>query len=68
MARQCERGEAPGGAAQQLLEAAVLVRELQHVNQVPFMRLAVDAEQADGGRDRGLRLPRRSPLDGRQRL
>ena len=32
------------------------------------MRLAVDAEQADGGRHRRLRLPRRRSLKRRQRL
>ena len=51
-----ERAEAGRGAAQQLLEAGVLVGELQRLDQVALVRLAVDAEQADGRGDRRLRL------------
>ena len=68
MARDPERAKAGGGGAKQILEAGVLVRELQRFHQIVFVAGAVDVEEADGGRDRRLRLPRRRALDGRQRL
>ena len=55
-AGDAERAEAGRGAAQQFLEAGVLVGELQRLDQIALVRLAVDAEQADRGRDRRLRL------------
>ena len=63
-----ERAEARRGAAQQLLEADVLVRELQGLDQIALVRLAVDAEQADRRGDRRLRRLRRGALQPGQRL
>ena len=54
-----ERAKAGGGAAQQFLEAGILVRELQRVDEIALVRLAVDVEQADRGGDRRLRGLRR---------
>src|SRR5438874_6556257 len=48
--RQC--GEPGGRAAQQFLEPFVLVRELEHLDEIADVRLAVDPEETNGGGDR----------------
>src|SRR5439155_22971880 len=58
-----KRAEAGGRAAEERLEAGVLVRELQRLDEVRLVGLAVDAQQADRGRDGRLRRARCASLE-----
>src|SRR5262249_58567904 len=61
-------GESRCRAAQQFLKAFVFLGELQRIDEIADVRLAVDAEKANRGRYRRLRLPRRGPLNRRERF
>ncbi len=62
-----DRGKRGGRRPHQLLEADVRDREAKRVSDETLVRAAVHAEEADGRRDRGLVLPRRRPLQLRER-
>src|SRR5439155_24290791 len=67
-ARDAERAERRRRTPQQFLESDVLVRELQRLDQVILVRVAVDAQEADRAGDGRLRAPRGRALQARQDL